>query len=180
MLGRRGLEQLLRAIALLPPRFHVGLLGPAGRPSVRESLDGLARELGVRNRVHWFGSVPHENIPSVLATATCSVIPLQNVNRSYDLTLPNKLFDSIMAGVPVGVGRLSEMQRFVTKHRIGIVFDERDPVDIASAVQELEAMSRDPDGQLAARFADLQCAIGWERQASRLLHLYRNSVCNVL
>jgi glycosyltransferase involved in cell wall biosynthesis len=167
-----GLERLIRALGMLPYRFHVGLLGPPAAPPVRDALDALARRLGVSERLHWFAAVPYEQVPAVLSTATCSIVPIQNVHRSYDLALPNKLFDSIMAGVPVGVARLHEMQRLVTTHEIGVVFDERKPRDIATALIRLEELSRDPSGDLASKFARLQPEISWERQERILLELY--------
>ncbi len=171
-----GLEKLVVALSRSPARFHLGFLGPPPEPSVRAAIDGLALRRGVGDRLHWLGSIPYEQVPDALSTATFSVIPIQNVHRSYDLALPNKLFDSIMAGIPVGVARLQEMERIVTQHEIGVVFDERSPDAIAAALLELEELARDPGGELAARFARLQREISWERQEERLLAVYGNLV----
>ena len=175
-LQQDGLERLIHALAELPLRFHVGLLGPPAPPSVREALDVLASRLNVSDRLHWFGSVEYQQVPAVLSTATCSVIPSQNSSRNYDFALPNKLFESIMAGVPIGVGRHQAKQRLVAGNKIGVVFDERDPHEIAAALICLEEMARDPTGELAARLARLQREISWERQETVLLGIYERLI----
>ncbi len=159
LLERAGLEQLVEA---LPESFHAGFLGPPPADDARAALSGA--------RVHWFDAVPYAQVPATLRAATCTVIPLQNVHRSYDLALPNKLFDSIMAGVPIGVSRLEEASRLVRGHGIGVVFDETSPASIAAALEELAELRRDPG--LAARFAALQEEIAWERQEAKLVALY--------
>jgi glycogen(starch) synthase len=174
LLDKVGLEQLIRALALLPPRFHVGLLGPPAASRVRAALEALVRELEVEERLHWLGFVPYEEVPAALSTATCSVIPIQNVHRSYDLALPNKLFDAVMAGIPVGVGRLHEMQRVVSTHQIGVVFDERQPQEIATALMRLEELAVDQSGELAERLSRLQAEISWERQEETLRRIYQD------
>jgi hypothetical protein len=100
------------------------------------------------------------------------VIPSPNASASYDLALANKLFDAIMAGMPIGVGPHRAKQHLVSAHRIGVVFDETDPADIARAITGLEEMSRDPAGSLAERLAKVQPEIAWERQEDRLVRLY--------
>jgi len=171
VLRGRGLEQLVEALPFSPSSLHIGILGPR-QPDREEPLVSRARADGTADRVHIFDPLPAVLVPAALATADASVSPVQNVCRSYDLALPNKLFDAVMAGVPVGVGGLQEMSRFVRKHEIGVVFDERDPKAIAVALVELigdlPAGLRDPD-----RLEDLRSLVCWERQVEVLLALYR-------
>ncbi len=171
VLHGRGLEQLVEALPFSPSSLHIGILGPR-RPDREEPLVRRAQADGTADRVHIFDPLPAALVPAALATADASVSPVQNVCRSYDLALPNKLFDAVMAGVPVGVGELQEMSRFVRENEVGVVFDERDPKAIAAAlgelIGELPAGLRDLD-----RLEDLRAQVCWERQVEVLLALYR-------
>lgn len=171
LLWRRGLEQLVAALGHLQPGVHLGVLG-AHDPDAEASLKALASSLGVMHRVHLFGAVPADRIPATLREgADATVIPIPNVCRSYDLALPNKLFDSVMAGVPVGVGRLEHMRRFVTEHQVGAIFDETDPRSIAATIDRLITTPR--DRWLSGEGLDvLQFQVAWERQEMTLLSLY--------
>lgn len=170
VLRARGLEEVVEALPLMPAEVHIGLLGPRA-PEAEAQLLARAAELGQPGRVHLLGPLPSEGVPAAVGTADAAIIPIQNVCRSYDLSMPNKLFDAVMAGVPIAVSDLAEMRRFVTEHRLGTVFDERDPQAIAAAVRavlaEVPEGIRDREAQQA-----LQRSVAWEAQAEVLGALY--------
>jgi glycosyltransferase involved in cell wall biosynthesis len=171
VLFRRGHEQLVEALAHLDDGHHVGILGP--RKPLREApLVELAQRLGVEHRLHFFGAVPAHQVPATLARADATIIPIPNVCRSYDFALPNKLFDAVMAGVPIGVSRLRHMRDFVTEHELGLVVDETDPRSIARGLDQLVEAGR-PGLADATRLERLQTQVAWEMQEIVLLALYR-------
>jgi len=166
----RGLEEVIEALPLLPAEVHVGLLGPRA-PAPEAALLARAEELGCPGRVHLLGPLPSDVVPAAVGTADAAIIPIQNVCRSYDLSMPNKLFDAVMAGVPIAVSNLREMRCFVREHRLGTVFDECDPHAIARAVREL--LREVPEGvRDRAALAELQRAVAWESQEQVLEEIY--------
>lgn len=171
VLWRRGHEQLVMALTHLPVTVHVGVLG-ASVPEAEAPLMTLASRLGVARRLHLFGAVPAAQVPATLREgADATVIPIPNVCRSYDLALPNKLFDTVMAGVPVGVGRLEHMSRFVREHGVGLVFDETNRRSIAATIEELVTGPR--SRRMSADDLDaLQRTVAWEVQEEVLLGVY--------
>lgn len=171
VLFRRGHEQLVEALAHLEDAHHVGILGPR-KPLREQPLVELARRLGVADRLHFFGAVPAHQVPATLARADATIIPIPNVCRSYDFALPNKLFDAVMAGVPIGVSRLRHMREFVTENELGLVIDETDPRSIARGLEQLVQAPR-PGLADTARLERLQTEVAWEMQELVLLELYR-------
>lgn len=168
ILWRRGHDQLVRALAHLPRSNHIGVLGPRDAAREQELLE-LAERLDVADRLHLFGPVPAEQVPATLRTgADATVIPIPNVCRSYDLALPNKLFDSVMAGLPVGVSRLTHMSEFVRGNEVGLVFDETDPRSIATTLSRLVAQPPVSPGRLKA----LQEHVAWDAQERALFGVY--------
>lgn len=166
----RGLDVLVEALPLMPADHHIGLLGPRA-DAAEAALLGRASELGADGRLHLLAPLPAPFVPAALSTADASVNPCQNVCRSYDLQMPNKLFDAVMAGVPVGVGQLTDLQRFIRQYEIGDVFDERDPTSIASVLTSM--IARPPRGVVDRSALDeLRRAVCWEEQGRALQRTY--------
>jgi glycosyltransferase involved in cell wall biosynthesis len=166
----RGLEDLLEALTHLPEVYVLAILGERREP-MDEKLRRRARELGVLDRLRLHDPVPAPLVPAVLAAADVSALPIQNSHLSHYYAMPNKLFDAVMAGVPLAVADLPEMARFVTERELGAVFDERDPVSIARV---LRAVVEDPPAGVRnqERLRAVQAEVAWERQAEKLLALY--------
>jgi glycosyltransferase involved in cell wall biosynthesis len=166
----RGLDHLLRALCYLPDEYAIAVLGERS-PRLDAKHTRISEVLGVSSRLHLFDPVPAMDVPSVLAAADVCAIPIQNVCLSYDYSMPNKLFDAVMAGIPLAVANLTEMRRFVTEHKLGAVFDETDPAAIARVIREV--VQHPPE---AVRRPDLlaqgQETVAWERQAASLVQLY--------
>lgn len=165
----RGLDVCVRALTHAP-ELHLATVGPRYSETERELLD-LAASLGVSDRLHLLEAVaPHELIPFI-RTADCSVMAIQNVCLSYYYCFPNKLLESVYAGLPVAVADLVELRRFVTENGVGVVMDERDPLSVARAVCTLVTDSRSyrPSPEQVAEIAD---RYGWPRQEEHLVALY--------
>lgn len=165
----RGIELAVRAMVYIPDAIFA-TVGPR-QPATEEEVAAIADELGVRDRIHFVDPVRPEEVVSYIRTADVSVLPIQNVCLSYYYCMPNKLLESVFAGVPVAVANLHEMKLFVEKYRCGLVMNELDPADIARAIQEvlenrekyvLEAEMRD---EVAEEY-------GWPKQSARLCLVY--------
>jgi glycosyltransferase involved in cell wall biosynthesis len=167
----RGLENCVRAL-VHAPLLHLATVGPR-TSEMEQTLVALAHDLGVTERFHLVDPVAPDRVTHFIASATCSVIAIQNVCLSYAYCLPNKLLESVFAGLPVAVSDLPEMRRFVEAVGCGVVMDERDPVAIAQALTNL---CEEPEryrirGERLVQFAD---EFGWPAQRARLLDLYTN------
>lgn len=165
----RGIEQVVRALAHAP-NLHFATVGPR-RPATEEAAAAIAVELGVRDRLHFLDSVAPDEVVGYIRTAGVGVLPIQNICLSYYYCMPNKLLESVFAGVPVAVANLLEMRRFVDAHGCGVVMDETDPEDVARAISAVMAereryiLSPSAREQLATGF-------GWPSQADRLGSVY--------
>lgn len=166
----RGVDTVVASLAHLPAYWHAAVLGPRETSSDAQ-LAAAAETAGVRHRVHLVAPVPSASVPAFIRRADVSVNPIQNVCRSYDLSLPNKLFDAVFAGLPVVVGRLEEAADFVTTHRIGVVYDETEPAELAEALLAVTT-ERPPGLDDFAAMEALRREVSWEAQEAKLLGLY--------
>ena len=169
----RGLENILEAM-LIWPELQFATVGPQNLTFTQKFM-GLARELGVSDRLSCLDPVRTDDVVQYVASADFSVLPLQNVCLSYYYCMPNKLFESVLAGLPVAVSNLKDMTEFVDYWQCGLAFDETDPFDIAATLKTLYA-TRDLyrlSGDRLERFARL---CGWDAQGEKLERIYRELV----
>jgi glycosyltransferase involved in cell wall biosynthesis len=90
------------------------------------------------------------------------------------LNLANKLFESLMAGVPVVVAEGTEHCRFVTREAVGACADIDRPAAVAAAIAGLLDLSPADRGRLRAHCRTLALErYTWEIQQDGLVGLYR-------
>lgn len=172
--AHRGMEQLAEAI-LEPGLEHVHAVF-MGYGSERARLDGRAAESRFGGRLHVLDAVPPAALPPWVASADVGVMPIQRSTLNHYLSTPNKLFESLAAGVPVVVSDFPEMHRIVLDDPdapLGATCNEADPASIACAIRSVLELSPDALNDLRRRC--LKAAherYNWETEFGRLLGLY--------
>jgi glycosyltransferase involved in cell wall biosynthesis len=162
----RGLEPLIRAAASMPGVVLVAM-GP-GHPRYVDSLRELARELRAGERIVVAPPVSAAEVVRWARGADVGVAPIQDVSLSYYLSLPNKLFDYIAAGLPVVASDFPEIRRVVSEGRLGALCRPDDPADIARAIHwTIDDPERHERLRAAARAAAVK--LTWEREGQKLL-----------
>lgn len=129
----RGLETMIDVIDALPD-FHLACVGPEDA-RYRKEIDALIRDRNLAGRIHFVPAVPPEELIEFISGADLSVAAVQDVCLSYRYCLPNKLFESAHAGLPVVVSNLPDMRDFVEKWEIGEVVSEDDAAGWAEAIK---------------------------------------------
>ena len=96
---------------------------------------------------------------------------IKGTGKSFYYSLPNKLFEYMMAGLPVLVSNFPEMQRIVRETRTGATVD---PTDIVAIREQVAAFLDNAEQREACAKASLQAArrYNWERESVQLTRLY--------
>jgi glycosyltransferase involved in cell wall biosynthesis len=165
----RGVEQSIEALAELPD-LHLACVGPRNAGTEQRART-LAAELGVSARLHFIDPVPHDRVTSFIRSADVSLVLVQNVCLSYRFCFPNKLLESLLAGVPVVAARLDELTRMVKRTGGGLIVDETSPASIAAGIAEV-VRNREAFAPGAHSIEWLRSHFGWEHQSRKLLDLY--------
>jgi glycogen(starch) synthase len=162
----RHLPQLVAALAHLPREVGLVLMGEG---PLRAELAMEAARLGVAARVAFVSFVPPAAVARTLAQADAAAVLVQQTGAHYDLTLPNKLFEAVAAGLPVVGGATTALSRVMKEYGLGALCDPRDPRSIAAAILAVT-------GPAAAAYRDnVRRAAGtlnWEADERRLLGIY--------
>jgi glycosyltransferase involved in cell wall biosynthesis len=160
LIPRKGQQFAIRALARLPSA-HLALVGTG--PD-RAALEGLAREAGLGDRVHFLGSLDHALLPVVLSAADAMVLP------SASEGLANAWVEALACGCPLVITEAGGAREVVTRPEAGRIV-ARDADAIAAAVRGLvEAPpAREAVAECAARFS-------WEANAAALAGYYAGLV----
>lgn len=169
----RGPDVVVEALAKLP-QCHLAVVGPRD-PAAESLLLVKARHLGVSGRLHLLAAVPPAQVVPFIKEADLAVIPSTGPGLNYQYSLPNKLFEAVLAGLPVVVPNLQTMRSFVESREIGVTVHEHSADGFASAISQiLSAVPQlRPTGE---RLARLKAELSWDAQAERLRELYKTWV----
>lgn len=163
----RGLPRLVEAAAQVSGAYFVFIGG--GRQAAE--LHTLTDRLGLNERVRFIPTVPLAELPSYTASADIGVQPIENTCLNHFTTDSNKLFEYVIAGLPVIASRLPEIRRVVERHDLGLLVTPGDTASLVEALRKLIA-----DDSLRARYAANATRaaqqLNWEEQEAALVALY--------
>jgi glycosyltransferase involved in cell wall biosynthesis len=168
----RGLETLVLAMQRIDPPAVALLLGDGAPASYCDDLKARVITLGLTNRIYFHPAVPPDEVCIFSAGATIGVATIESVCLSYQLCLPNKLFEYIQAGLPVIVSNLPEMKSVIEKYGVGETVPERDAMALATALNSL--LSSPAKLQRYHRMAKVAAGeLHWGQERLKLLGVYR-------
>ena len=128
----RGCFRLVAAMKEVTGATLVFMGGGPLKPALVAMVQ--AQELG--QRVKFVPPVLPEVLLPITADADLGVTMLKNNCLNHRYALPNKLFEYLMAGIPVLGSDTEEVRRVVQFHNVGQVVDGKDRVALAKALQE--------------------------------------------
>ncbi len=132
----RGGEELVMAMRPEYGLKHVLLL-IIGSGDVIPKLKSMAGKEGLNNRVWFLDKMSPEELHEYTIHAKIGASLDKGSNLNYRYSLPNKLFDYMMAGVPQLTTRLPEIEAIVTKYNTGMLIRNHDPAHIAQCIRDM-------------------------------------------
>jgi glycosyltransferase involved in cell wall biosynthesis len=168
----------VRAAQFLAPGNVIVLLGEGSHLKMVETM---IAELGVGDRVKIKSYVPHAELLSWTASADLGLtIFSRDISLSLRYCLPNKLFEYLMASLPVLTTPLDAVVELVKRYEVGCAIENMKPETIATGINQALA---DPI-QLARMRANAReaCAreLRWDIEKRSLVNLYRCIFMQVL
>ena len=130
LVPHKGVDVILQALALLPKDVVLVVIGAGPR---LPSLVGLARRLGVEDRVRFCPAVSDEDLPYFLALGDVFVFPSQNRLEGFGLVVA----EAMAAGLPVVVADMPGVREVIEPGKEGLLAEPLIATDLADKVRIL-------------------------------------------
>lgn len=168
----RGLDCLIRAAAFLKQDVVIVLMGNGPSETVSQ-LEELIARVGVAEHVKILPSVPYEELLDWTASADIGLLIYSpDFSLNVRMCLPNKLFEFLMAGLPVLASQLDAVAEVINTYDVGLIVPSLAPADIGAMIN---TMLTDTDELKRMHFNALRAALQelhWEKERQELTHLY--------
>lgn len=165
----RGVEQTIDAVRDIPNITYVII----GYGQHRPFLENYVEQAGLSEKVKFFGPVPADELIAWTASADIGICTIVGITKSYLHSMPNKLFEYTMAGLPVVASNYPDMGAYVTENQMGITCDPESPASIADAIKLLLGDSAFRE-KLANGAKIARKTFNWENEQKKLLEIYSN------
>jgi glycosyltransferase involved in cell wall biosynthesis len=171
LLPNRGVDQVIEAVELCE-NVSLAIIGYGMHVPF---LKNLVSQRGLENRVHFLGAVPAGDLASWSASADVGICTIVGNSDSYRHSMPNKLFEYAMAGLPVIASNYEGMGSFVIKNDFGITCDPTSVSGLAASIKSLQV-----DSELRKRLSSnakvASSKFNWQVEQEKLLAVYANLV----
>ncbi len=163
LFAKNGVEYFVRALPLVAEGADVEAVIVGDGPE-RETLEALAGELGVLERIRFLGARPNAEMPGLLSSAELAVFPSLMEATSV------AALESMACELPVAASRVGGLPEIVDS-QVGALFEPADPGSLAEVVvgllgrSDLATLGAEARRRVVARWSNA-------RLAARHLEIY--------
>jgi len=178
ILPQRGIDLLLEAIRLLREEgiedVHLFFLGAETSPAYMEQMRAFAQEHGLEEQVHWLGYVQPDQLKHYLANAHAGLAPLVPTRQYSRPFLATKLFEYMLAGLPIVCADHPSWRAHVDEAGCGVVVPAGEPAAYARAIRRLRDDPAEARAMGERGRESVLAHYTWEREQERLIALYEH------
>jgi colanic acid/amylovoran biosynthesis glycosyltransferase len=153
LVAKKGLRTAVRAFARFHEDHPLAKFVIAGEGPLREELEDLGTELGVREGMEFRGFLSQADLAKLYAESHVFLHPSEMTSDKNQEGVPNSMLEAMATGLPVVATNHGGIPEAVTHERQGLLVAERDVDALHAAMCQLAA---DPEmcylwGQAASK-----------------------------
>lgn len=165
----RNIDPLVEALVYCDPKIHIGFI------TYKNDIpyyDEMARSLNIEHRIHYVVEIPWDEVNSWVASADAGIMPYQVTSKNTQISSPNKLYEFVVAGLPImASNELINVEQAIKVDGLGVTTTLK---GVDTYVALIKAMFDHPEGPgrfkknvLAARPKYL-----WSSEAPKIVACY--------
>ena len=159
----RGLKPMMKALKLIDNLDLIII----GYGKVEQELKEFVSQEKMNDRVYFLGRIPREKLFNYTKLATLGMVLEEPLGKSFEYSLPNKLFDYIHAELPIVAGNMPEISKIIKHYKVGVLVENYSPEKIAEKIKEVlnnpDLISEIKQHQKVAK--EILC---WEEESKKL------------
>ncbi|GAA4449732.1 glycosyltransferase [Rurimicrobium arvi] len=164
--GRR-FEQLIPAMQWVDAKLIV-----CGEGNFFAAAKALAIQYGVSDKIVFKGYVPPEELRNYTLGAWAGITLFEETSLSNRLSMANRFFDYMHAGVPQICNKYPEYERVNERFEVAALLDDPSPENIAAALNKMlqDTPYHDHLVQQCLKAREIYC---WQKEAETLTSVYK-------
>ncbi len=167
----RGAEELIMSMR---PAYGIknALLLVIGSGDVIPGLKNMVKAEHLQDRVWFFDRMPPQELYEYTSHAKIGATLDKDTSINHRYSLPNKLFDYLMSGVPQLSSNLPELAAIIKKYQTGMLINSHDPRHIAHCIVQ---MLNDQEQWKVWHHNSLEAAkeLCWENEEQTVREIYQ-------
>jgi glycosyltransferase involved in cell wall biosynthesis len=160
----RGIQIILDAFTKVNRKKHIVFMG---RGPLEEVIKEYEKQF---SNIHLHPPVKPEEVLRYTSSADIGVSLIENTCLSYYYSLPNKVFEYLLSGVPMIVSDFPEMGQFVDENNCGWKVS----VDSGAFVKLIETISHEDIIEKKNKVLKCKNNYGWHKEEEALLRIYKS------
>jgi glycosyltransferase involved in cell wall biosynthesis len=164
----RSFETLIPAMkaSVLPLKIY-------GDGNYLKQTQDLIEKNGVRDKVKLMGKLEPEVLKDATLHAYAGITLFENSGQSNYLSLANRFFDYIQAGIPQLCVDYPSYREINNKYEVALLIKDLSPESIAQALNLL-AHDRVLYGRLKQNCLDAKKELNWQEEEKKIISIYRS------
>ena len=163
----RGLDKIALAMKDVNAKLWV-----CGNGNFMEEMRSVVQANDLSEKVIFFGMLPPEELKKRSEQAYIAVNPFERTGLNQYLSLSNKFFDYIHAGIPQVTMNYPEYKKINDQFKVAELIDDLEPETIAKAINRL-ITNKELYLQLKQNCFVAKQELNWQNEKGRLLNIYK-------
>ncbi len=168
----RNLETLIKSVKYFPENTCLAIIGYG---DYEVTLRQIAEQEGLAEKIFFLGKIPSEEILNYSAGADIGIIPYQPIDDNHLYCSPNKLFEYILAGVPIIANQLPFFDLINNQYGIIENADLSSPQALGKVVSQLISTPSKLEN-LRNLCYEAGKQLNWDKESEKLLTIYNKII----
>jgi glycosyltransferase involved in cell wall biosynthesis len=167
--GCRIMIETMRHVVLHMSEARLLLVGPFHDSAYEMEIRHLISTYGLERNIKLVGAVPLTDVPGWLAQADIGLVPTM---PQYQPSVPTKMFEYMMARLPILASDLPINRRFIQEAACGFVVNPEQPKAYAEKIVHLFRHPHEARALGERGYRAVHEKFNWNREEKKLLSLY--------
>ena len=179
-----GFEEVLQGIKMLPRNIKVALVGGVYRFDDGGTVEDKLKKMALGGKVFRVGMRHPTELVKYISGADIVMVVRKATNLNNIISLPNRVFESVMARTPLLIPDIQDLRNITEKYNLGLIYDQGNTNDFISKIDEM--LSDDYVEKMKVHMENVSQELSWETEQNEFLKAVNSAlpenvnVCNII
>ena len=166
----RGLDKLVLAMKSVNAQLWV-----CGNGNFMHEMQAVVHSNNLADKVIFYGMLEPGSLKKKTLESYIAINPFERTGLNQYLSLSNKFFDYIHAGIPQVTMNYPEYKKINDQYKVAELIDDLDPATIANAINKL-LNNKELHSQVKQNCLMAREQLNWQNEKDKLLNFYQELI----